>query len=338
VISSGRVVWFFTFPRAELLDLAGPWAVLGHANDVLGRHAYQPIVVSTTGGTISTRHELAIAGTKSLKAARRGKRPHTIVVAGGMPSATLPDAESRLARWLRLHHREVPRIVSICTGAFVLGSAGLLDGHRVTTHWAVLDTLVQLFPRAKVVNDGIFQRDGRLWTSAGVTAGIDLTLALVEEDHGHATAMTVAGRLLLYLRRTGGQAQFSEALQRQHDETPRLRDLTTFVVGHLDERLPVERLAQHLGVSVRTLTRWIGSELSLSPAAFVRRLRTEEARRLLADTDLSFGEVCARTGLGDQSTLFRVFSQDVGISPADYRNRFRRVAKGDGNAMLAVVR
>ena len=324
--SPSRVVWMFTFPRAEVLDLAGPWAVLGHANDVLERRAYAPLVVTTTGGVVSTRHDLAIAATTSLASARRGPRPHTVVVAGGTPSSALPEPEARLADWLRRHHAEVPRIVSVCTGAFVLGAAGLLDRRRVTTHWAVLEDLARQYPRATVVDEGIFQKDGRIWTSAGVTAGIDLMLAIVEEDHGHALAMTVARRLLLFLRRTGGQAQFSEALKRQSDETPRDRGLTAFVSAHLDEPLPVDRLAAHLGMSVRSVTRWFASRLGVTPAAFVRRLRVEEARRLLVDTDLSLEAVCSRTGLGDPSTFHRVFAHDVGISPAAYRSRFGRAA------------
>src|SRR4051812_20693893 len=241
-----RIVWMFTFPRAELLDLAGPWAVLGHANDVAGRRAYEPMVVSAAGGTVATRHDLAIAETRSLAAAARGKSPHTIVVAGGTPEPSAPDAERKLAHWLRRHHAKVPRIVSICTGAFVLGNAALLDGRRVTTHWAVLDTLAAAFPRANVVNDGIFQRDGRIWTSAGVTAGIDLMLALVEEDLGHAVATGVARRLLPFPRRPGGQAQCSEAPRRQDAEPPRGRDAAAFVADPLDEPLPVERLARRL--------------------------------------------------------------------------------------------
>jgi transcriptional regulator GlxA family with amidase domain len=321
-----RVVWLFTFARAELLDLAGPWSVLGHANDVLGCRAYQPLVVSVAGGAVTTRHALSIAATLSLGSAQRRGLPHTLIVSGGTPAADLPEEERRLAGWLRRTHAEIPRIVAICTGAFVLGAAGLLDGHRVTTHWQVLETLARTYPHARVVNEGIFQRDGRLWTSAGVTAGIDLLLALVEDDHGHAVAMSVASRLLLFLRRTGGQAQFSEALHRQREETPRLRDLTTFVARHLDEPLPIDKLADHLHVSVRSLTRWCRAELAASPAAFVRRIRTEEARRLLADTDLTPQEVARRTGLGDVSTLFRVFSQGVGTSPLEYRRRFGRVS------------
>jgi transcriptional regulator GlxA family with amidase domain len=326
MVPSGRVVWFFTFPRAELLDLAGPWSVLGHANDVLGRRAYEPLVVTMAGGTVATRHDLVVAATRSLAQARRGRRPHTVVVAGGTPDATVPEAETRLASWLRRHHRDVPRIVSICTGAFILGAAGLLDGRRVTTHWAVLAALGAAFPRATVVDEGIFLRTGKVWTSAGVAAGIDLALGIVEEDHGHAVAMAIARRLVLFLRRTGSQAQFSEALKRQEHETPRLRDLTAFVVSQLDQPLPVERLARHLAVSVRSLTRWFSVHLSVSPAAFIRKIRIEEAKRLLADTHLAVAEIAGRTGLGHPGTLFRVFAEDLGVSPAAYRSRFGRPA------------
>jgi transcriptional regulator GlxA family with amidase domain len=212
--------------------------------------------------------------------------------------------------------------ISICTGAFVLGEAGLLQGRRVTTHWRFLDDLRARFPGAHVVDEGIFVRDGRLWTSAGVTLSIDLTLALVEEDHGHRVTMAVAKNLVLFLRRSGHQAQFSSMLRRQEREPPRLRDVSSFVLEHVAEPLPVERVARAVGMSPRTLTRWCRAELGESPAELVRRLRVDEARRLLEGSSLSLHEVASRTGLGDASTLWRAFSRRLGVAPAAYRDRF----------------
>lgn len=325
-----RQVWFVTFPGAELLDLAGPWAVLGHTNDEVGREVYAAHLVTPLGGDVRTRHGLALGGARSLRQATRLGRPDMLVVAGGSPGAPLPPSQATLVRWLRLKQREIPRLVSICTGAFVLGEAGLLNGRRATTHWRFLDDLRQRFPKARVVDEEIFVRDGRLSTSAGITAGIDLTLALVEEDHGHAVATAVARNLLLFLRRSGHQAQFSQFLARQAEEPPRLRNLSAFVLEHLDGPLSVERMAESLAMSARTFTRRCKNDLGESPAAMVRRLRLDEARRLLTETELPLKDLALRTGLGSPSTLWRLFTKHLGVTPADYRQRFQARRKAAG--------
>jgi transcriptional regulator GlxA family with amidase domain len=175
-----------------------------------------------------------------------------------------------------------------------------------------------------VVDEGIFVQDGPVWTSAGVTAGIDLALALVERDHGHGVAMQVAKRMVLFLRRSGHQAQFSEALRRQEQEPPRLRDIASFVLEHLAEPLPVARIATGVGMSQRSLSRWCREHLDGSPAELVRKLRLDEARRLLEATTLPLKDVTARTGMGDASTFWRVFTHDLGVTPSEYRQRFAR--------------
>jgi transcriptional regulator GlxA family with amidase domain len=314
-------VWLLVVPGAELLDISGPWAVLGHTNDVLGRAAYALELVGPASPTVATLHGLQVTGVRPLPRTPT-RLPDVAIVAGGSPFVPLPSPEARVAAWLRRHHEKVGTLVSICTGAFVLGEAGILDGRRATTHWRFLDALRARFTATQVVDEGIFVRDGHVWTSAGVTAGVDLTLAMVEQDHGHAVAMAVAKKLVLFLRRSGNQAQFSVALQRQAKEPSKLRHITTFVLEHLDEPLPVERLAQAAGASVRTLTRWCREELDESPAELVRRLRVEEAQRLLEDTALPLKDISSRTGLGDASTLWRVFTQRLGTTPAAYRERF----------------
>jgi transcriptional regulator GlxA family with amidase domain len=314
-------VWFLVVPRTGLLDIAGPWEVLGHANDLLGRRAYDLTLIGTGAPAAETRHGLVVSGLRPLPAAARARLPDVAIVAGA-PVDPLPGEQARLVSWLRRFHTRIPTVVSICTGAFVLGAAGILDGRRATTHWLYLDELRTRFPAARVVDDGIFVTDRGVWTSAGVTAGIDLTLALVEQDHGRGLAMAVARRLVLFLRRSGNQAQFSAALRRQESEPPELRDISAFVLDHIDEPLPVERIAAAAGMSPRTLTRWCRERLDESPAALVRRLRIDEARRLLEETSLSLKEVTARTGLGDASTMWRVFTQRLGVTPAAYRQRF----------------
>jgi transcriptional regulator GlxA family with amidase domain len=317
-----RQVWFLLFPGSELLDLSGPWAVLGYANEVMGREAYTSYLVTPLGREVRTRHGLELRAARSLGDVADISAPDIVVVAGGAIAGKLPPSEARAVRWLRQRHRSIPTLVSICTGAFVLAEAGLLDGRRATTHWQYVDVLRQRFPKVRVVDDDIFLRDGRVWTSAGITAGIDLMLALVEEDHGHAVAMAVAKNLVLFLRRSGRQAQFSQMLKRQEDEPTRLRDLSAFIFEHLNQPLSLERLARNVGMSVRTLTRCCRRELGESPAALVRRARIEEAQRLLEQTSLPLKDIAVRTHLGDASTLWRTFTRYLGITPADYRARF----------------
>jgi transcriptional regulator GlxA family with amidase domain len=314
-------VWFALVPGTGMLNIAGPWEVLGHTNDVLERTAYELELVGPRGPSALTGHGLTLSGVRPLP--RSLPHPPDILVIAGAPVRRSPEIAEELVAWVARHSARIPSIVSICTGAFVLGAAGLLDGKRATTHWSFLNELRARFPRVEVVDEGIFVRDGRIWTSAGVTAGIDLTLALVERDHGHEVAMTVAKRLVLFFRRSGNQAQFSGPLQRQEREPPRLRNISAFVLEHLAEPLSVQRLARALAMSSRSLTRLCSEHFGESPAALVRRLRIEEARRLLEETALPLEEITARTGIGDESTLWRVFTRRLGVTPAAYRERFR---------------
>lgn len=306
-----------------MLDVTGPWAVFGHANDCLGFRAYELLLVSPSGGPVLTRHGLTLAGALSLGACQARGRAHTIIVSGGDPRPERPVEETQVASYLRQHHRRVRRIASVCTGAFVLADAGLLDRRRATTHWRARDELAARFPKARVVEDSIFVHDGKIWTSAGVTAGIDLALALLEHDHGREVASRVARHLVLFLRRSGHQAQFSDALRLQSSSASPLDGLLAFVMGHLSEPLPVARLARHLAMSPRSLTRQCQAQWGEAPAALVKRLRLNEARRLLEETALPLKAVASDTGFGDPSTLWRVFERELGVTPGLYRERFK---------------
>jgi transcriptional regulator GlxA family with amidase domain len=319
--AKAKRVWFLVLPQTGLLNIGGPWEVLGHTNDILGHTAYELELFGPSGPRVTTGHGLVITGARPLP--RVSTRPPDIaLVAGGSPRVPVTEARAKLVSWLRRHQARIPTLVSICTGAFVLAEAGILDGRRATTHWQFLSQLKSRFPSVQVVDDGIFVRDGRVWTSAGLMAGVDLTLALVEEHHGHEVAMAVAKRMVLFLRRSGNQAQFSSALQRQEREPASVRDISTFVLEHLDQPLPVARIAAGVGMSPRTLSRFCREHLRESPAEIVRRLRLDEAQRLLEETPLPLKDITARTGLGDPSTLWRVFSQHLGVTPAAYRQRF----------------
>ena len=318
---SAKRVWFLVVPRTSMINVAGPWEVLGHANDLLGREAYRLEAFGPSAPVIRTRFGLALGELRPLPS-RLDHPPDLLFVAGASGADPIPEDQAPIIPWLRRHRPRIPTVVSICTGAFALAAAGILDGHRATTHWMFLDALRTRFPAVRAVDDGIYVKDRGVWTSAGVTAGIDMTLALVEEDHGHALAMGVAKRMVLFLRRSGHQAQFSSALRRQEREPAGLRNISTFVLEHIDEPLPVERIATEVGMSPRTLSRWCRDHLDESPAELVRRLRLAEARRLLEETTLPLKDVTLRTGLGDQSTLWRAFMHDLGVTPAEYRQRF----------------
>jgi len=324
VNKSPKRVWFLIVPGTGVLDVAGPWEVLGHANDVLGRPAYQMEAVGPRAPAVQTRHGLIVGGLRPLP--RAGARLPDVAIVAGAPVRPLPEVDQRLVPWLRRFHARIPTVVSICTGAFALAAAGVLDGRRATTHWMFLDELRARYPAVRVVDEGIFVKYRGVWTSAGITTGIDLLLSMVEDDHGHRVAMAVARRMVLFLRRSGHQAQFSSALRRQEQEPPPLRDISTFVLEHLDEPLLVERIARRIGMSPRTLSRWSREHLGESPAELVRRLRIEEARRLLEETSLPLKDITARTGLGDASTMWRVFTKRLGVTPAAYRQRFAKAA------------
>lgn len=316
-------VWFLVFPDSEILDLAGPWSAFGYANEVLERPAYQLRLASPSPSKIRTRHGLVIAEADPLDAILETGRPHTIVVAGGTPSAALPPPEAEAADWLHRNADRFERMASVCTGAFVLGAAGLLDGGKATTHWQYRETLSRAFPCAQVTDDDIFLRHGKVWTSAGITAGIDMMLAIIEEDFGHQVAIAVAKGLVLFLRRPGRQAQFSHVLKRQEGERSPALEIRALIGKHLNEPLHVERLAQLAGMSARSFSRFCARMFRESPAALVRRLRLEEAQRLLEQTDLPLKKVAEDSGLGDPATLWRLFARHFGITPADYRARFR---------------
>jgi transcriptional regulator GlxA family with amidase domain len=316
-----RRVWLLVVPGAELLDVAGPWEVFAHASEVLGREAYDLRLFGPEAGAVRTRHSLALGSVEALPRSPT-HWPDLAIVAGGSPREPVLQPEQQVAAWLARHHPRIPAVVSICTGAFILGHAGLLDGRQVTTHWRFLRELGERFPRARVVNEGIFVQDGKIWTSAGITAGIDLALALVEAHHGHAVAMAVARNLVVFLRRPGSQAQFSATLIRQEQAPGKLGELSAYVLEHLQEPLPVERLARALGMSARTLTRFCRERWQEAPAALVRQVRIDEARRLLEETSLPLKDIAVRTGLGNASTLWRAFAQHLGVTPAQYRTRF----------------
>ncbi|MGW0551779.1 GlxA family transcriptional regulator [Streptomyces altiplanensis] len=312
-----RPVLVVLFDGVQSLDVTGPVEVFTGAGHVLGDTSAYPVrTASLDGAPVRTHSGLLLTPDTSLADA---EPPHTLLVPGGQATRT-PDR--RLVDWLRTHAPRAERLVSVCTGALLLAEAGLLDGHRVTTHWAATDLLARNHPEVEVDPDPIFVRDGHLSTSAGVTAGIDLALALVEEDHGSEVALTVARYLVVFLRRPGGQAQFSAQLAAQTARREPLRELQQFITEHPGEDHCVEALAARALLSPRHFARAFQAETGTTPGRYVERVRLEHARRLLEGTRDGVHEIARASGYGTPEAMRRAFVKALGTPPAEYRRRF----------------
>lgn len=327
---SRRVV-FLASPDTVLLDLAGPWDVFNGANLLATSSAtpYRLEVVSAGDharvATLGGMHLLA------RRCAASERAPiDTLVIPGsrgptrGVSASDVADPPRKVLAHVRRLARRSRRVASVCGGAFVLAAAGLLDGRRATTHWRGCEELARRFPSIMVEPDRIFVCDGNLYTSAGVTAGMDLALALVEEDLGREVALAVAQNLVMFVRRPGGQTQFSGALEAQRAERDALRDLLAWALDHLHADLSVERMAARAHMSPRNFSRVFRQELGVTPARHVERLRVEAARQLLQErSTLAFGEVARRCGFGSVNAMRRSFLRVLKVTPSDYCERFR---------------
>ncbi|WP_327371432.1 GlxA family transcriptional regulator [Streptomyces sp. NBC_01217] len=315
-----RSVVVVLFDGVQSLDVAGPVEVFAGASHFPGA-SYGLRTASLDGAPVRTSSGLTLVPDGSLAGidAETGA-PHTLLVPGG-PGTRSPDPA--LVDWLRTHAPHVERLVSVCTGALLLAAAGLLDGHRVTTHWSVCEHLARAYPAVEVDPDPIFVRDGRLATSAGVTAGIDLALALVEEDHGRDIALTVARHLVVFLRRPGNQAQFSAQLTAQTARREPLREVQHWITEHPGDDLSVEALAARARLSPRHFARAFQAETGLTPGRYVDRVRLEQARRLLEDTTDGVSGISRTCGYGTPEAMRRAFIKALGTAPAEYRRRFR---------------
>lgn len=312
------------FDGMQLLDLAGPLEVFDAANRIGASPAYELVVATPGGGAVRTSSGVDVGGQAAVEdlVADCSDREaiHTLVVIGGNGTRSLIRDEPFLDQ-VRSLAGGAERVTSVCTGALVLAAAGLLEGRSATTHWASCDLLGR-FDGVTVEPDRIYVQDGDRWTSAGVTAGIDLALALVDADHGAELAHQVATYLVVFARRPGGQAQFSASLKAQPAQSPALAELQRWLPDHLGEDLSVERLAERTAMSPRTFARAFRAETGTTPAAHVEALRVEAARRLLETSDLTVAEISRRVGLARAETLHRAFARRTGTTPAAYRDHF----------------
>ena len=317
---------FVAYEDFQLLDLAGPVDVLRVATLIGATPGYRTLVATADGRPVRSESGLQIAADASLAELRDGGGAiDTLVVLGGLGSTAAAAAEALVADVAALAAKST-RITAVCTGALVLAATGLLDGHRATTHWASCGDLARRHPGVEVLPDQIYVRDRDRWTSAGVTAGIDLFLALVQADHGRELAHSVAGWLVVFVQRPGGQAQFSAQLLAQPARTPALDELLGWLPDHLDHDLTVDALARRTRMSPRTFARSFRAETGTTPAAYVEGLRIEAARRLLETTDLTVETVAKQIGLQRVETLYRAFRRRVGTTPDRYRQHFGRRA------------
>jgi transcriptional regulator GlxA family with amidase domain len=308
---------------ADGLDLFGPAEVFAEAVRQLGAPVYELMMSAVGGGAMTLTSGISVAAADL--ASLRPQPNDIVIVAGGTDAAT--DTASKdpvLLGWLARASRTVSRMSSVCDGAFVLASAGILDGKRAATHWYSCERLARLHPRVNVDREAIFVRDGRVWTAAGVSTGIDMALAMIEEDHGRKLADTVAAHLVLFARRPGFQSQFSEELVAQTLASDPLGPVITWMRANLRSPLDVATVAHRAGMSVRTLHRSCLDALNLTPAKLVEKLRVEHARSLLTTTHLGTKVIAARSGFGSTPRMSRAFQRALGVTPGAYRLMFSR--------------
>ncbi len=316
-----RVVEVLAYPAVQLLDVTGPLQVLVCTNDYVrktgGTPPYVLRVVAKGKRYVTTSAGLEIS-TAPLPCTKNP--PDTLIVPGG-PGVDAAAADAALVDWVRRRANRARRVASVCTGAFLLAAAGSLDQRRAVTHWSYCADLARRFPAVRVESDPIFVRDGSIWTSAGVTAGIDLALALIEEDLGRTVALAVARYLVVFIKRPGGQAQFSEALSLQFagDEFGLLH---AWISKNLSEDLSLSKLADHAGMSERSFSRRYAEATGITPARAVERLRVEAARQLLSESRLPVKRISQRCGFGSEETMRRSFLRVLSTTPNEYRARF----------------
>lgn len=311
-----KTIAVLALPGVQMLDVSGPLDVFAQANAELGRAFYSLHVVACEPGPVRSSSGLCLLPDSTV--AQPPPRVNTLLVAG-TPNAARTVFGSAVLQWIRATARGARRYGSVCTGAFALAAAGLLDGRRATTHWNAAHELRRAYPRITVEDDALQVRDGKVRTAAGVTAGLDLALSLVEEDLGRELAADVASQLVMYFKRPGGQLQFSRKGQAGPVGRSALQDVQRWAAAHPEHDLSVEALAGHAGLSARHFARLFHAEVGVTPAAWVEAMRVGAAREWLESGAMTPKQVAARCGFANVDTLRRAFVRHVGVSPAVYR-------------------
>ncbi|WP_347927476.1 GlxA family transcriptional regulator [Pseudomonas helvetica] len=319
--NSPKTVHVLAFANVQLLDVTGPLQVFASANDMAAQRGlpppYAPTVIADGGGAV-----MSSAGLALLAEPLPSESSDTLIIAGGWGVYTAAE-DAALVDWVRQQAAVSRRVASVCTGAFLLAASGWLDGRRVVTHWTRCDQLAQKHPQLRVEPNPIFINDGPVWTSAGVTAGIDLALALVEADLGRGIALEVARQLVVFLKRPGGQSQFSVTLDLQQHGN-RFDELHAWIAENLSLDLGIPALALQAGMSERSFIRHYRADTGQTPARAIELIRVETARRLLSDTGVPIKRIAVQCGFGSEETLRRSFLRAMGVTPQAYRERFSR--------------
>lgn len=313
------------YEDAQILDITGPLEVFARtsrwlrAKGVVNEPAYEVELVAASAGPVRTSSGLGLIASRSYSQVTHAD---TLLIAGGIGCYPVMR-DTTILDWIRRMAGSVSRLGSICTGSLILASAGLLENKTATTHWDYVDDLAGISPTTHVQKDAIFVRDGSMYTSAGVTAGMDMALAMVEHDWGQPAALAVAQELVMFLKRPGGQSQFSSHLAAQFSEDDKLRELQLWILDHLDHDLSVPCLAARTAMSDRNFSRRFRTDVGMTPARYVARARLESARRKLEENVLRISQVARHCGFGSEESMRRVFIAELGVSPSEYRERFR---------------
>lgn len=319
---SPRTIGLLAYDDMQALDLAGPLDVFGAARvQADGRAPYAMCIIGLQTTAVRAENGLAIIPECALEDA---PPLDTLLIPGGRSARTTINHDARLLAWLRERAPNTRRMVSVCTGAYVLAASGLLDGHRVATHWRYADDLARRHPALHVDPDRLFLRDGRFATSGGLTAGMDLALALVEEDLGAPAALEVARQLVMYVKRPGNQAQFSAPLAAQAQGNDRMGALVDWLLAHLHDDLGIERMAAQVAMSARHFRRVFAETYRMTPARFVEKLRLEQACLRLTQGKASIERIAAGVGFNSADAFRRAFRAHYGATPNEYRERFSR--------------
>ena len=319
-----RTIGIVAFPDVEVLDITGPFEVFNFANlglirqGITEENIYSLKLLAETPGPIATMSGLQIVAENMYGVPN--DEFDTLLIPGGCVEKVLNN--EKLITWIKAMSPKVRRLVSVCTGAFLLAEAGLLDGRKATTHWDFCQPLAKNYPGIQVEPDYIFIKDGHIFTSGGITSGIDLALALLEEDWGRDLALYVARYLVVFLKRPGGQSQFSSYLTTEASRRPDLRELQVWIMEHIHQDLNVEALAARMAMSPRNFARLFLTETGMTPAKFVETTRIDRARYLLETDALSVEIIAEKTGFKDSERMRRAFIRQMGVNPQNYRQRF----------------
>ena len=320
-----RPIGIVAYPGIGVLDIAGPYEVFTLANLMIQKEGisqktvYPVTLLAEQAGPVTTHSGLQFIADQGFSQID-DEDYNTLIIPGAFPEVILANTE--IVDLIKMMVPKVRRIASVCTGAFLLAESGLLDGRRATTHWNWCAEFSEKYPQVNVETDRIFVKDDNIYTSGGITSGIDLALAMVEEDWGQKIALAVAQFLVVFLKRPGGQSQFSSYLTREASSRSDLRDLQSWIMQHPEENLKVEMLADHMAMSSRNFARLFTSETGMTPAKFVEMVRIDAARNLLELTKFPIDNIADSSGFKDPENMRRAFIRQLGITPSDYRKRF----------------